>query len=293
MRRLPSLNSLRVFESVARHLSFSRAAYELGVTQGAVSKQVRQLEDYFGVVLFYRKHQRIELTDQARRYFLELKPLFDTLESVTDSILGSKETLEQLKLNVLPSLSSNWLIPKLEDFKQQHPNISVEIDIGDGDIDFNANGADIAIRVAQTNLWERCYTQLLLEEDLVIVCSPDITGVTKATLHNYELLQHSTRPEMWRQYLRDIGVAPFNLKHSLGFEHFYMLIQAACDGMGIALVPRVLIQKELKNYSLIIPFEEDFQNTYHYYLIAPNYKAELRKNRLFIKWLSKKCVSEG
>ncbi|MCH2038411.1 MAG: LysR substrate-binding domain-containing protein [Rickettsiales bacterium] len=289
MRHLPPLNSLKAFESVARHLSFSRAAEELGVTQSAISKQIRLLEEYLLVPLFYRKHQHIELTDQAYSYYAALQSLFDKLEQETDRMMGGHKRTESLRLNILPSLSSCWLIPKLEDFKQHYPNIAVSIDIGDGTVDFNTNGADIAIRVAQHNQWERYTTEVVMEEELVPVCAPELGDVTMESIQDKPLLQHTTRPNMWHDYFHSIGLTNESLEYHLGFEHFYMLIQAACDGMGVALVPKALVVRELEKGTLGIPFEAEFENTYRYYLIAPQHKAELRKCRLFTKWLLEKA----
>ena len=149
-RKLPPLNSLKSFEAAARHLSFTNAAAELCVTQGAVSKQIKTLEEYLGVEIFKRTSKGLKLTEQGEDYYRNLHEIFNNIASTTDYIFGYVKTDNKLTINILPSLSTNWLIPQIQDFKDNNPYIDVVINIGDGnELDFEKSNADVAIRVAE------------------------------------------------------------------------------------------------------------------------------------------------
>jgi len=283
MRKLPPLNSLKAFEVSARYKNFTRAASELGVTQGAISKQIGILEDYLGVKLFKRRHRNIELTKGAAVYASAVRKAIESIENATEKMLANSES-ETLRINVMPSLTSRWLIPKMEDFKKKYPNISVLLDTGDGNIDFDKTGADIAIRVSRKPKW-KCYAEKIMGEELLPVCAPSLKISKPQDLVKYQLLQHTTRPDMWNDYLRSIGHAGMKVKHEMGFEHFFMLTQAAVDGLGVALIPRFLIERELKNKSLRIAFVAEYKSPYNNYFLCPKPNLELKKVRIFRQWL--------
>lgn len=289
-RKLPPLNALKAFEAIARHCNFTKAAEELSVTQGAVSKQAKILEEYLGVVLFQRKPQQVTLTKQGQLYLPSIQSALDTMEQATDQLMHSHRQTEILHINILPSLSSRWLIPLLDNFRHRYPRISVNITVGDGSIDFDGSQADIAIRVAKKNLWKQYFTEKIMGEELLPVCIPSLENGkhpihSPDDLRHHQLLQHTTRPDMWQEYLQDIGYGNVKIKHTLGFEHFFMLIEAALDGLGIALIPRFLIEKELAGGRLTILFKAVYQSPYNYYLISPKHKMELKKSKLFRDWL--------
>lgn len=287
VRRLPPLNALRSFEAAARYESFTQAADELCVTPGAVSKQIRTLEEYVKAPLFERKASQSILTQAGMLYLAAVREMFDSMESTTETIFPNHGLNDTLHINILPSLSSRWFIPLLEDFKQHYPMIQVVVTTGDGTIDFDKTGADIAIRVAREPAWKQLFVEKLMDEELIAVYSPDFAAQFPGLTH-HNLLQHSTRPEMWSEYFASIGYAEGNIKHTLSFEHFYMLIEAAKDGLGVALIPDFQIRKELAEGSLVIAREPSFKSPYSYYMLAPKQTKEQRKVRAFCKWIKGK-----
>lgn len=289
-RKLPPLNALRSFEAAARYESFTRAAEELCVTSGAVSKQIKILEEYVKAPLFERTASQSMLTQIGMRYLAAVREIFDNIESITETLFPNHAIDDTLHINILPSLSSRWLIPLLEDFKQQYPMIQVVVTTGDGTIDFDKTGADIAIRVAREPVWKQFSVEKLMNEALIPVHSPDFAAKYPGLAHT-NLLQHSTRPEMWNEYFASIGYAECDSKHTLSFEHFYMLIEAAKDGLGVALIPDFQVRKELAEGSLVVAREPSFKSPYSYYLLAPKQTKELRKVRAFCKWIKGKASS--
>jgi LysR family glycine cleavage system transcriptional activator len=289
-RRLPPLNSLRAFVEAAKYESFTKAASELGVTQGAVSKQINLLENYLGLNLFERKHQSLALTKLAKTYLASVNDALNSIEQATTR-LAKKDNKKTLNISILPSLTPQWLIPMLNDFSPLY-DINVEIGSGYGTIDFDKNSTDIAIRIGKEKDWKNFCVEKLIDEKLICACSPNY--LTKkhsiknaADLASRNLLNNTSRPFMWKNYLKSLGLRKLDIKHDVGFEHFFMLIEAAKDGAGIALLPQFLIKKELENGSLVIAFKPLFISGYGYYLIYPKQKAHSRKIEDFIKWAKK------
>lgn len=285
--RLPPLNSLRAFEAAARLLNFTRAAEELGVTQGAISKQIKILEDYLNITLFKRKNQSLELTDEARSYLASVKNAFGILTVATDQLLKVQKRSEVLNINCLPMLSMKWLAPNIEKFKQKYPFIEVNIITGDGPINFSQDDADVAIRIHSKPDWKGVDYNAIMDEELVVVCSPAIAKNIKKPrdLENQMLLKHTTRQNMWYKWFKDVGFGYIQPNFSLGFEHFFMLVPATIKGAGVALVPRLFVEDELKNGSLVIPLKVKYQSPYSYYLLSPKHKTDLEKVKLFRHWM--------
>ncbi len=291
VRRLPPLKALCAFEAAARHRSFTRAAQELGVTQGAISKQIALLENSLNVHLLERGKRQVTLSREGEGYLPSVAAALDMIAQATDEIAHGQSRRELLTINILPSLSSRWLIPLLDDFRHSHPHIRVKLAIGDGPIDFAASDADIAIRAARSNLWKRLHAEPIMGEELLPVLSPALKLSTPlespADLARHTLLQHTSRPDMWPQYLRAMGIRNPKMKYDLGFEHFFMLIQAAADGLGVALIPRFLIAKELKERSLEVAFTRPYQSPYRYYFVCPRHTLDQKKICLFRDWLKR------
>ncbi len=286
MKKIPPLNSVKAFEVSARHKSFSKAAGELGVTQGAISKQIKILEEYLELKLFKRKHQHISLTKEGEIYFNDIRQAIESIEVATDKLTNKSSKAEYLRLNVIPSFCTRWLIPRMDDFKKKNPHISIILDTGDSaNIDFDAMNTDIIIRASKAPPWKQYHYEQIMGEELLPVCSPKLKIIKPDDLIKYQLLQHTTRPDMWPEYLKDIGYEHIKVNHGLGFEHFFMLIQAAIDGIGVALIPRFLIKDELEKKQIVVPFKTDYQSPFHLYIICPKQKLNLRKVRLFKDWL--------
>lgn len=285
LRKLPPLNSLKAFEAAARSNSFTIAADELLVSQGAISKQIKNLESYLGIPLFKREHQKILLTNKAKLYLPTIRAALEMIENSTDEIISSSIQQNTIRINVLPSLSSKWLIPKLIEFNNLYPSIKAVIEIGDGPIDFIKNEADLYIRTSDNPDWHDVYVQKLMDENLIAVASPKLKIKNPKSLLVQVLLQHTSRPDMWNDYLRAIGFQNFQIEHSIGFQHFFMLIRAVLDGMGVALIPRTLIEDELQSGSLEQVITAEYENQFSYYILCKNIKIEQSNVIKFKDWL--------
>jgi len=285
LRKLPPLNSLKAFEAAARSNSFTIAADELLVSQGAISKQIKNLESYLGIPLFKREHQKILLTNKAKLYLPAIRAALEMIENSTDEIISSSIQQNTIRINVLPSLSSKWLIPKLIEFNNLYPSIKAVIEIGDGPIDFIKNEADLYIRTSDNPDWHDVYVQKLMDENLIAVASPKLKIKNPESLLVQVLLQHTSRPDMWNDYLRAIGFQNFQIEHSIGFQHFFMLIRAVLDGMGVALIPRTLIEDELQSGSLEQVITAEYENQFSYYILCKNIKIEQSNVIKFKDWL--------
>lgn len=282
---LPPLNAMRAFESAARNVSFTLAAKELFVTHGAVSKQVKILEQYLGVNLFIRQHRKLVLTDEAKLYLSKVQSALQTINSATQELISQPLLAQRIAINVLPSLTISWLIPSLESFKLSNPNLFVDLSIGDFAIDFSRHHYDIAIRSA-TKKPQGCNVVKLMDEELCLVCSPQLAKKMSALqdINNMTLLEHTSRPGLWRYWADEIGME-LTVDNKFGMEHFYMLSQAAVSSMGIALIPRFFVRQQLADGSLVIPFSADFISPYSYYLLTPTASPLPLKVQIFIDWL--------
>ncbi|PKG57571.1 LysR family transcriptional regulator [Shewanella sp. Choline-02u-19] len=282
---LPPLNSLRAFEAAARLLSFTIASKELFVTHGAISKQVRILEEYVGTPLFIRQHRSLKLTDEGERYFVNVQSALQTINNATADLIDHPLRTQTLAINVLPSLTISWLIPRMEDFKSRFPHLYVDLSIGDFDVDFSSAKYDIAVRSA-TSIPKGVNVMKLMDEDLCLVCSPELSQqlTSLESINQMTLLKHTTRPDLWQLWAEDVGIK-LTTKNKFGVEHFYMLSQAAVSGMGVALIPRFFIEDELKSGTLVIPFVAKFTSPYSYYLLTPKSSNLSLKVQAFIDWL--------
>ncbi|MFT5788375.1 MAG: LysR family glycine cleavage system transcriptional activator [Shewanella sp.] len=282
---LPPLNALRAFEASARLMSFTLAAKELFVTHGAISKQVKLLEGFVGMPLFIRQHRGLKLTDEGERYFVNTQAALQTINNATSDLITQPLRTQTLAINVLPSLTISWLIPRMEEFKSRYPHLYVDLSIGDFEVDFNKVNYDIAIRSC-TTIPKAANVLTLMDEDLCLVCSPELALTLKSLddINDMTLLQHTTRPGLWHLWAESVGLE-LTTEKKFGVEHFYMLSQAAASGMGVALIPRFFIEDELKTGKLVIPFKAKFTSPYSYYLLTPKSSNLSLKVQSFIDWL--------
>ncbi len=282
---LPPLNSLRAFEAAARLMSFTLASKELFVTHGAISKQIKILEEYVGIPLFIRQHRSLSLTDEGEVYFASVQSALQTINSASADLMIQPLQAQTLAINVLPSLTISWLIPRMEQFKSRFPHLYVDLSIGDFDVDFSSAKYDIAVRSA-TTAPKGANVIKLMDEDLCLVCSPEMSLQLSSleAINQMTLLKHTTRPDLWNVWAEDVGIK-LTTENKFGVEHFYMLSQAAASGMGVALIPRFFIEDELTSGKLVIPFDAKFTSPYSYYLLTPKSSNLSFKVQSFIDWL--------
>ncbi|MEM5529702.1 LysR family transcriptional regulator [Gammaproteobacteria bacterium AS21] len=287
-RILPAMQALRSFEAAARLRSISKAADELFVTQSAVSKQIKILENLLGVALFNRSANGISLTANGDIYLSTVVSALNELNNAAQS-LQSKPNKQQLVLDVIPSLSNIWLIPKIHSFEQRYPHLKVDLMTGDGLPNFNQLQADAYIRCLLPTQVQHTHIELC-KEKLLLVISPKLLAKLSIDnpmdLLNVNLIQQTTRPQMWTQFFNQhSSQVPAALPLGMGFQHFFMSIKAAEEGLGAALVPDFLAADSIEKGLLINPLQLQLSSGYGYYLFSPSYKTRLKKVLEFNQWL--------
>jgi len=287
--RLPPLIAVRYFEAAARHLSFTKAALELHVTHSAISHQIKALEEWLGVPLFRRLNRSLMLTEAGQAY---ARPVREALEKLGDAsrTLRSREQTGSLTVSVMPSFAAKFLVPRLGGFRRAHPDIDVRISASERLVDFGREDVDVAIRYGRGN-WPGLRVDRLVRENIFPVCSPQLRAGpppidTPADLLQHTLMHDSDWPEsMWVRWLAVAGVKVEQLKPSLSFNYSSLMIQAAIDGLGIALAQEAYVRDDLANGRLVRPFEIDLPSDYAHYLVTPETTAERPKVKAFREWL--------
>jgi LysR family glycine cleavage system transcriptional activator len=286
MRRLPPLNALRAFEAAARHLSFTRAAGELNVTQAAVSHQIRALEERLGRKLFRRVGRNLFLTDAAQVYLADIRGAFDRIDEATRR-LEARERGGVLNATVLPSFAAMWLLPRLGRFRAAHPEIDVRLSSDSEMVDFARSDFDVGIRTGRGK-WPGLSAHLILTERLTVVCSPALAKSVKLKsprdLAKVTLLHDEPR-ERWSLWFRRLGIDGIDPWRGPGFSHSNMVIQAAVAGQGVAVVGETLVTDEIKAGRLVRPFAETLPTDYSYYLVYLEAAAERPKIVAFRDWI--------
>lgn len=294
-RDLPPLLALRAFDAAAHHLSFSKAAGELNVTHGAVSRQVRGLEQYLDVQLFRRVNRTVVMTDAGQLYYSAVRDLLDGLVEATRR-LHAREQSGVLTVSTLDSFAVKWLLPRLARFRTHHPEIDVRLSTGDAVADFSRDGVDIAVRHGRGN-YSGLSAELLLIEELFLVCSPKLLQGSR-TLKSPEDLRHHTlihdgMRDDWHVWLKAAGVE--NVDHTRGPTYPYsnMVIQAAIQGEGVALARSALVEDDLKAGQLVKPFEISLPVEFAYYVVYPEQHLSRPKVKAFRDWLFCEVGGEG
>ena len=255
MRKLPPLNAVRAFEAAARHESFTKAALELSVTHGAVSRQVALLEDWLGRPLFTRARSQVMLSDAGRRYLLEVSSALDRI-AVASAQLQDRSAPQALLVSAPPTFTMRWLIPRMSAFQHQHPNVEIKLTTSLAAVDFQAHNYDVAIR-GSTAPESGCRSLAFMTETIVPVCHVDLLeqGLrTPADLARQTLVAYSTEPYAWPDWLAAAGVPGLKPASMLNFEQMYFALQAAAEGLGVVLVPLFLVADDIIGGRLCAPF---------------------------------------
>lgn len=289
--RLPSLNGLRAFEAAARHLSFTLAAAELNVTQTAISHQIRRLEQELGLPLFVRRNRALALTPQAAEYLPGIRAAFNDLRLATDRLLR-KDNDHVLTVSTLASLAAKWLLPRLSAFQEAHPGIDVRITTSTALVDFKSGDVDAAIRYGRGQ-WPGLRADWLMADQLFPVCSPALlTGDNPLRcpedLARYTLLHSSGGyDDDWRLWLTAAGL-PANISKQPGltFDLFFMTVQAAIDGLGVAIGRTSYVEADIAKGRLVVPFQIKLPDEWGFYLVSPTATADAPKLSAFRQWLT-------
>lgn len=285
-RLVPPTNLLIAFCATAKHLSVSRAADELNLTQSAVSRQVQQLEELLGVRMFDRVKKRLVLTEVGQAYAEAIRPALDT---IADATLTSAIRSDGNILNIasLPTFGSRWLIPRMPAFHEKHPDIAIHFNTRLEVFDFSAVQIDAAIHFGDE--WPGASLDFLMNEIQVPVCSPSYAEEhnirEEADLAGCTLLQVISRRNSWEEWFEQGGLSKRDMKLGPSYQLYSMLAQAAVSGLGVALIPDFLMETELAAGRLIAPFGRTLRSKSSYYLAYPPRSRALRSFQAFRGWL--------
>jgi len=288
--RLPSLNGLRAFEAAARHLSFTQAASELNVTQTAISHQIKRLEHELGVRLFIRQNRALTLTAEASEYLPGVRAAFNDLRLATDRLLR-REDDHVLTVSTLASLAAKWLLPRLSAFQEAHLGIDVRITTSATLVDFQRDNVDAAIRYGRGQ-WQGLRADWLMADEVFPVCSPALLKGGRPLrcpedLRDHVLLHTSNaNSDDWRLWLTAAGLpADLSRQPGITFDLIFMTIQAAIDGIGVAMGRTSYVQDDITKGRLVVPFKIALPADAGFYLVSPQGRRDTPKLAAFRKWL--------
>ena len=283
---LPSIQELATFAACARTGATTRAAEELNLTQSAVSRSLNTLEDRLGVRLFHRVKGRLVLADAGRVFLPDAERLLAELNQAAVAVMAFGGHGDVIRLAVLPSFGSAWLVPRLAAFRALRPDVTFDITSRLTPVDFTDDPFDAAIQRAEHRPPD-AHVAELMEEQLVVVASPAVvTGpLPDLALARLPLLQQSTRPTLWLDWFRDAGLDARPILRGARFEHFGMLVTAAVAGLGAALVPEVVAEEELRRGRLLLASERRLRVASPYAILYPDRSAANPVFAAFRDWL--------
>jgi LysR family glycine cleavage system transcriptional activator len=291
-RLLPSTAALSAFDAVARSGSFTAAATALNLTQGAVSRQIAQLEEQLGVRLVEREARGVSLTQKGRVYAEGVSDILSKIRSLSLDAMSANEEM-RLRLAILPTFGTRWLMPRMPDFVQKNPGVTISFATRIGQFDFRSEKIDAAIHVGRPD-WPDADCRFLMSETVVAVCTPEFLmahPVDKAKdLLSLPLLEMASRPGAWRHWFGSLGITA-HPPEGMMFEQFSNVTQACLAGLGVALMPEFLIEPELGSGRLVRAFDWAIESESAYYLVRPRHKLDYLPARIFADWLAEK-VSE-
>nr|WP_294863544.1 transcriptional regulator GcvA [uncultured Pseudogulbenkiania sp.] len=287
MNTYPPLNALRIFEAAARLESFSAAANELFITHGAVSKQIKQLEEWLGVKLFDRTGGRVKLSDTGWRYLIQVQDGLDLIANATSQLL-QPDRLRRLTVNSTPTFARHWLLPRLTQFRDAYPDVELHLVTSDRDIGRLDTPFDIAIRRGPGD-WPGHIAKPFLEEWELPLCSPALLErapvASPADLARHTLLYADTRPTAWQRWLTLAGVPDLKPASTLHFDRFSLALEAAMDGLGVVLGPMPMAQDEIARGRLTTPLSSPIVPVRAYCWVAPRTAVDDPTVSAFCHWL--------
>jgi LysR family transcriptional regulator, glycine cleavage system transcriptional activator len=298
-RSLPPLNAVRAFEAAARLGSFKEAASELGVTHGAVSQQIRLLEDWLGTpALFRRSVRRVVITPAGAALLAEVGPALDRISAAVQQHRERRGDVPVavLRVNALATFSLRWLLPRMSLFRAEHPDIEVRLTTSNDPIDALPDPFDVVIRGGPDS-FHGFSSRFLLSERRLPVCSPKLLTQLPLTevadLSRHTLLHVMSMPRLWRDWLSEAGQSALQPAASLTFDHFYLTIQAALDGLGVAMGPTALIADDLAAGRLVTPFPKISLPARSYFAYLPEAHRNDPHNAVFCDWLEQQGRKTG
>jgi LysR family transcriptional regulator, glycine cleavage system transcriptional activator len=293
-RRLPPLNALKAFEAAARHESFTRAAEELSVTQGAVSHQVKALEAELGLKLFNRERQRLVITEAGAGYLIVIRDALDRIAMGTERLL-QRQTSGALTISTSPDFAAKWLVHRLGRFSEAHPEIDLRVSATLHHVDFAGEDVDLAVRHGDGN-WPGLMTQRLCNEELFPVCSPKLLAGRQRIKQARDVLKfpllHIGDRRDWSKWLQQVGVEDVEISQGVVMNRDSMAIDAAVDGQGIVLARTTLASWDLLCGRLVTPLTSALKVAKTYWVVSPKATAELPKIVAFREWLRSEIATD-
>ncbi len=299
IEHFPGLRTLRAFDAAARHLSFTRAADDMGVTPAAISNQIKELEDQLGVELFIRTSRTMRLTKEGEILRVAANESLETLSKALHRI-KRLENRNQIRVSSTPSVAAKWLVPRLDGFLTAFPAADVRVDVSNTLVDFDRDDVDVAIRFG-SGKYPGLRADLLFKDTLSPVCSPSLITKDKPLQVPKDLLRHTlihldwqsqdlAWPN-WRMWMQAAGIKDFDDKRGLHFSQTSLSIQAAIDGQGVALGDSNLVADDLAAGRLVKPFELSLKapDAFSYFIITRLNTAEAPLVNAFRDW----CLAEA
>lgn len=291
-RQLPPLNSLISFEVAARHLSFTKAASELNMTQGAISKQIINLEYQLGVKLFHRRTRSLELTGEGQLFWPQVHEAVELLQRATAELLPEPGRA-QIEVRVPPTLAMRWLIPRLQSFRGSHPKVDLRLRTSLGatlaEFNLHRDQIDIAVvRLRKDGREDVPMSDYLMDDDHVVVCTRAVAeslSSAPTALSQQTLLHSVTRKSAWKAWLSTAGISSVDPEQGLFFDHYHFTLQAAADGIGVAVAPYPLVEEYLRTGRLVIPFDIAAASGSAYFLVYDRKTSRDQNVRAFRDWI--------
>ena len=295
--REPPLNAVRAFAAAARHLSFTRAAHELHVTHSAVSRQIKSLEDFLGVTLFERRIRQVALTAEGQQFFAEVEPALAQIGAAARALQAQPAT-RAVRINVRPSFAVRWLIPRLPAFVERHPDIEPRVVTSTITPEQAVDGFDIAVRRGLEGWPSSIAVRPFLEDEALVVASPALLETQPLpdlrALSSHVLLSARTRRADWDAWKKQVGAPRMKPAGRLQFDHLHFVLQAAVDGLGIALAPVSLVAHDLASGRLRSPLPGlRMPLDRHYYGLTPDAAPEARQVAAWFEDLLRAQAEEG
>ena len=294
-RQLPPLNALRSFEAAARYESFTRAAEELHVTQGAVSQQVKALETQLGVKLFNRERQRLKITPAGRDYLVVIREAFDHIGAGTERLL-QRQDANVLTVSTSLDFAAKWLVPRLARFAAAHPGIDLRVSATMQHVDFVREEVDVAVRHSEGG-WPGLEVTQLCAEEIFAICSPKLlVGRDRlrrpADVLKWPLLRLEDQSKAWERWFALAEVAAPERLPGPVLNRASMLIDAAIDGQGVALARTTLAAWDLISGRIVRPFDLSWRPAGTYWILSQKATAKVAKIRLFHDWLLTEAATD-
>ncbi len=280
-RKIPSNSALQAFEAAARHGNFARAAEELSLTEGAISRQIARLESFLSCRLFERSGNRVNLNSNGMRYSQQIREILERLDRDSQYLRGLSERNTSLEIAPIPTFACRWLIPRLSQFREKHPDITINITEKTQPFILTGSGFDAAVHFEHP-AWAGMQICHLFQETLTPVCSPDLlTGEDVNLLINkLPRIHRRQNPEAWEHYVQETEINIDNVSSGIYYDLHEMSIAAALAGLGVALVPRIYVEKEIETGRLVTPWPEAKKVTKTFCLVLPNVSSQ-HENALF------------